>query len=56
MATQVAKVTKYTPILKLENGVFTRDEWTCILEHSKVKSVDEQLYLQSEHLSRNRLR
>lgn len=56
VATKVAQVAKYTPILKLENGVYTRDEWTCILQHSKIKSLEEGHFLQTEHLSKNRLR
>lgn len=56
VATKVAQVAKFTPILKLENGVYTRDEWTCIIQHSQIKSLEEGVYMQSEHLSKNRLR
>lgn len=31
MANLVAKKTKFTPILRLENGIFTQDEWHCVL-------------------------
>lgn len=45
VATRVARVTKYTPILRLENGAFTRAEWLCILQHSIIKNVEKQTFL-----------
>lgn len=56
MVTKVAIVTSFVPILKLENGAFTRDEWECILHHSFFRNLEDKLALQVEHLSANRLR
>lgn len=56
MATKVAKLTRFTPIMRLENGTYTRAEWVCILQHSIIRNFEDGLYLQYEHLSKERLR
>jgi len=56
MATEVAKKTNIIPVLRLENGIFTKDEWDCILTHSVIKSFDDKLFLSYEHISKNRMR
>lgn len=43
MATKVAVVSPYMPILKLENGAYTRDEWECILHHSFIRNLEDGL-------------
>jgi hypothetical protein len=53
---KVFKRTKIMPILKLENGPYTSEEWHCIIEHSTVSMFGDGLTLQIEHLSPNRLR
>lgn len=40
-AQEIAKKTKYLPILRLENGIYTKDEWHCILMHSVISSIDD---------------
>lgn len=30
----------YEPVLKLEHGAYTREEWECVLAHSKIDIFD----------------
>jgi hypothetical protein len=56
LVTKVAQKCKFTPVLKLENSAYTRDEWLVILKHSQIRSLEAGLFLTSDHLSQTRLK
>jgi len=49
-----ANKTKFTPVLRLENGIYTRNEWLCILQSMHFDRGDLAITL--DHLSKNRIR
>lgn len=53
---KIALENNYEPVLKLEHGAYTSEEWDCILEHSQINIFEIGSSIQSEHLAVGRLR